>query len=242
MTGEVVDAATKHEFSGARAYRSRREFARLLCRRKRVLHVGCVDAGYYATHLAQKRFLHDDLVEVSAGVLGVDVDVEGIARMLADGYSDVFVLDITTTQGRLELLPRLESLGRLDVILCGEVIEHVPSPIELMRGLLELSRLTGAEVVVTTPNPFYWGRFVEAIFRRETVHPDHNAYLSAANLKTLARKAGGASELDCDFYENHASSSLRRAFKHGVSQLMPCLSDGVIARFRWNASNSRPGA
>jgi uncharacterized UPF0146 family protein len=201
------------------------------------LHVGCVDVGFYETHLAQDRFLHDDLLEAAARVVGVDVDAAGVARMLRDGYTDVFVVDITTREGRSELRGMLGAPPELDVILCGEVIEHVSSPLDLVRGLLDVSRTTGAEIVITTPNPFYWGRFVEAIFRRETVHPDHNAYLSAANLKALARKAGGASELTCDFYENHSSSSLRSLLKHGISRVLPCLADGVIVRFRGTPAN-----
>jgi hypothetical protein len=152
--------------------------------------------------------------------------------MVGDGYSDVWVIDITTEQGRTDVTRLLGPSGLLDIVLCGEVIEHVQNTVDLMRGLVELSRVTKAEIVITTPNPFYWGRFVEAVLGRETVHPDHNAYLSAANLKALARKAGGATDLECNFYENHGTSRLLGLVKHGVSRLVPCLADGVIARFR----------
>jgi hypothetical protein len=175
--------------------------------------------------------LQDDLLAVASRVVGVDVDVAGISQMRADGYTDVHVLNIAEEAGRRVLQDLFGSSAPPEVVVCGEVIEHVDNPIQFVSGLIQFSQVTGAQFVITTPNPFYWGRFTQALRSREVVHPDHNAYLSLANLEAIVRKAGGATQLEFSFYENHGSTGMKSLVKRSISRAFPCLADGVIARF-----------
>jgi 2-polyprenyl-3-methyl-5-hydroxy-6-metoxy-1,4-benzoquinol methylase len=176
-------------------------------------------------------------MEVAANTIGVDIDADGLDRMRADGYSNLVVADIAKEIDRAKLVPIATAQGGLDWIVCGEVIEHVFDQLSLVRGLLVLSQATGASIVLTTPNPFYWGRFAAAARRRETVHPDHTAYISAGVLESLVRRAGQVEYLTIDFYTNPSPSLFTRIAKNAIAGAFPCVADGIIAR--WKATTQR---
>ncbi len=99
----------------------------------RVLEVGC-SVGHVTEHL------------IAAGntVVGVEIDPDAAAQA-SEWAETVHVLDLD-----IELLSAVES-GRFDVILLGDVIEHLRDPIPVMRDLLTLLADDG-RVIVSVPN------------------------------------------------------------------------------------------
>jgi 2-polyprenyl-3-methyl-5-hydroxy-6-metoxy-1,4-benzoquinol methylase len=186
-----------------------------------------VDAGFYEFHSANGRLLHAELCKVAQRVIGVDVDASGIEVMRRDGFQDIVLADITESDGRAAVLRAATEVNGIDVIICGETIEHVPDVVRFMSGVLAISRAATAEVILTTPNPFYFRNFLNAALGVEVVHPDHNAYLSAANLRTLVRKAGGATDVRVEYYTNLSERSWRARMKSLLGSWFPMLADGV---------------
>jgi len=229
---EIQSEEMRNNFRDARCYASRVRALVRACAGKRVIHIGCVDSGFYQRHSEDGRLLHAELCRVAQQVVGVDVDRAGIEVMRKDGFQRLVVADITEVIGREAVLAAAAEFDGTALIICGETIEHVPDPLRFMSGVLEISRGTGAEVILTTPNPFYLSNFVNAVRGVEVVHPDHNAYLSAANLKTLIRKAGGASECRVDYYTNPSQHRWRARIKTLLTARFPMLADGVLMTLR----------
>src|SRR6266508_3217259 len=93
---------------------------------KTILHIGCVGP------------LHEALLKVCTRAYGIDQEY---AR-----YRDYFRLDVETMRSPL---PRCDGV---EVVLLGEVLEHLVSPGALLQKVRE--GYPGCEVVITVPNCF----------------------------------------------------------------------------------------
>ncbi len=174
-----------------------------LCRGQRVLHLGCTNSPYTAQSLADGSLLHLRLQEVAAELWGVDNDDEALETLAVGGVANLIKADLEQLdkadleqldEGGLEQLDKGETSSRFDVILAGEVIEHLSNP-----GLFLASarRLMDARtrLVLTTVNAYCAMRFVRYAMRgrggrAEPVHPDHVAYYSYATIRVLLDRHG----------------------------------------------------
>jgi SAM-dependent methyltransferase len=146
-----------------------------------VAHLGCADSPYTAELLASGRLLHTRLVRV-ARVTGFDVDPDGLELLRRALPAERFVLaDVTAG------VPE-EERGRYDLVIAGEVLEHVPDADSFLRGCAPLLA-PGGRLCVTVPNACSPKIGVRALFGRESVHPDHRVYYGP---RTLARTLEGA--------------------------------------------------
>ncbi len=152
------------------------------CRGRRVLHIGCVDAGMMEHRQAEGGFLHFHINQVARRAIGVDVDDAGLAVMRDQGY-EVQRLDLETD---FELLRELSE--QVDVIVIPEVLEHLNNP-GLALGNLHRTGFDG-DIMITVPNAFSFRAFTALPQFQELVHPDHNYWFSPTTLKTLLIKTG----------------------------------------------------
>lgn len=159
---------------------NRKAFTVDFCRGKRVLHVGCVDAGIMDQRISEGNFLHYQIDQVAAATIGVDLDAEGIARLRQENY-EVYTLDLERDCERLKQLS-----SRVDVIVIPEVLEHLDN-IGLALDNLDNSGFDG-DILITTPNAFSYRTSVLLAQNVELVHPDHNCYFSVTTLTTLLEK------------------------------------------------------
>jgi 2-polyprenyl-3-methyl-5-hydroxy-6-metoxy-1,4-benzoquinol methylase len=147
-----------------------------LVRGKDVLDIGVVD--HFAESRSKKDWLHHRVAQSAASVLGLDILPQEVARLNAAGYR-VLLMDFS------EQVPA----GCFDIVLCGEVIEHVPSPQKLFRSAREVLR-PGGRFVLTTPNPYFMRRIVNALRGKTTESVDHIALLAPANIAEMAMREG----------------------------------------------------
>jgi 2-polyprenyl-3-methyl-5-hydroxy-6-metoxy-1,4-benzoquinol methylase len=112
----------------------------------RVLDVGC-SSGYLARRL----------VERGGTVVGIDVD-EQAAEEARDVCEQVLVGDVETIE-----LPFEDA--SFDVVLCGDVIEHLRRPDAFLRRMRPLIR-PGGRLVLTTPNIANWSIRLALLFGR----------------------------------------------------------------------------
>lgn len=142
-----------------------------LVRGRKLLDVGVVD------HFVDSgQHLHRQLAHVAAESLGVDLLKEGIEALRRDGFN-ARVCDIT--QERIE--------GLFDVIVAGEVIEHLGSPEAVFRlGQRNLSN--GGRLVLTTPNPYYLSRIRDALQGRSRENADHVSLWSPSGIAEMAER------------------------------------------------------
>jgi 2-polyprenyl-3-methyl-5-hydroxy-6-metoxy-1,4-benzoquinol methylase len=118
---------------------------------KTVLDVGCVEHSA-ATQEQLDTFLHKNLRRSASRVVGLDFNEQGVAELNRRGYEVVCGDAMTVDVGE-----------RFDIVIAGEIIEHVENPGGLIRNLKKHLK-PGGLLVVTTPNPFYVLHFAEMLF------------------------------------------------------------------------------
>lgn len=156
------------------------------CRGKRVLHVGCADVPLTRRRLQDGTLLYSMIDKVAAIQYGIDLSAEGIQLLREKGYRNLAVAnveDIAVTQvfGPVEF----------DVILAGEIIEHLSNPGLFLESINPLLRSPSSRLLLTTVNAYCAYRFVHALLTGgEKVHPDHVSYFSRSTLIGLLNRYG----------------------------------------------------
>jgi len=117
-------------------------------RGKRILDVGC---GSGATGKALKA-------QGALEVIGLELDPDA-ARRAAESLDQVLVGDVT--QIELDFPP-----GHFDIILCLDVLEHLPYPEDALRRLVPLLSSEG-RFVVSLPNMRYAGSLKKLIWEAD---------------------------------------------------------------------------
>ena len=209
------------------------DFLRRLCAGRSVLHLGCTNWPYMDVSSADDRFLHPVLMQSAREVWGIDADKAGLDAMREQGVPNLL-------EGDLEALERLPLDKTFDVIVAGEVIEHLSNPGLFLAGVQRFMR-KDTDLVVTTVNAFCGFRAAVYAIRgkggiSEPVHPDHVAYYSYSTLGHIGRRAGLRMR-EFAFYDlgNEHRPVTRRSISLINDVLVtfaPQLADGVIGIFQ----------
>lgn len=151
-------------------------------RGRKVLDVGCVSHNFHFASGGRGNWLHQHIVDVAAECVGTDFDEVGVKEMQAAGY-DVVRADITGDIGALR------ERGPFEVIIAGEIIEHLASPQGLLERCAELLA-PGGKLVLTTPNPFAPRRVRMGALGLTWENVDHVVYLFPSGIAEMADRAG----------------------------------------------------
>jgi len=152
---------------------------------KRVLHVGCVDAGVLSQRHARGELMHQRLAAVAGDLWGMDVDTDGIDFLRAHSFDHLFTGDICTSDAWAQLDGRT-----FDVILASEVVEHLMDVGAFLRNVQRAMRPDHTELIITVPNAFRVSTLLRLLRGEEFVHPDHNYWFSYVTATNLLRKSG----------------------------------------------------
>jgi SAM-dependent methyltransferase len=145
----------------------------------RVLDVGCA-TGYLAAELTRR----------GCSVTGVEADPD-VAERARTHCEAVVVGDVEDGAWRGELA----ALAPFDVVLCGDVLEHLRDPWSALRGLAALA-VPGGKVVLSVPNVAHWtGR--RAVARGRFEYAEHGLFdrthlrfFTRESARDLAQSAG----------------------------------------------------
>lgn len=211
----------------------RADFITHICTGKKVLHLGCANYPYTVAALEEKMLLHSDLNEIASELHGFDYDREGLDILAEHGFTNLH-------QGDLEKLELLEIDETFDVILAGEIIEHLNNPGLFLQGV---QRFMGQDSVLllTTINAYCGMRFLYYGARgkrgiAEPVHPDHVAYYSYSTLKLLLERHN-IEVVEFAFYDlgkEHRPHTpwFLKAVNDLCVRLAPQWADGILALCR----------
>jgi SAM-dependent methyltransferase len=204
---------------------------------QRVIHVGFVDEHLLPGHLAAGNWLHARMAEVASSLVGLDIAEDSVAWAREEG-SEVYCVDA-------QMPEQVEALGleAADVVVAGEVIEHLDSPGPFLLAMHLLVR-PGGRLVVTTPNAYRPLNSLVPVSGSELVHPDHTAWHSPHTLRNLLERSGWE-VVESGYYQNAGERlprgrGVRRYLEgaaanavHGLSgrvaRFIPSWSDGLIA-------------
>ncbi|MBN1874332.1 MAG: methyltransferase domain-containing protein, partial [Anaerolineae bacterium] len=155
------------------------------CQNKRVLHLGCVDAGLLHARFQDEVLMHQKLAAVASELWGVDVDEECIDFLREHGFQNLMVGDIC----QLEQTALLREKN-FDVIVASEVLEHVNNPGQFLDTVRALMSLPEAQFIVSVPNAFRIDNLLWMFRKTEYIHPDHNYWFSYYTITNLLNKNG----------------------------------------------------
>jgi 2-polyprenyl-3-methyl-5-hydroxy-6-metoxy-1,4-benzoquinol methylase len=134
-----------------RSYVSRWDFILERCQKKRVLHLGCIgmterSIADKALAMCERRVLHPLIKQVAADVIGVDKDEAAVMQLYRLGWHEIIAADVANLQD-------LRLGNDFDVIVCGDLIEHLSDPgcmLDAVRSCMQ----PRTELLITTPNAF----------------------------------------------------------------------------------------
>lgn len=209
------------------------------CRGKSVLHLGCTNYPYTEEAIEGGDFLHFELEKVAKQVSGLDSDAASLEMLTTRGSENLVT-------GDLENLSASDLDKTFDIVLAGEVIEHLSNPGLFLNGVKQF--MDGStRLIVTTVNAYAGVRFFRYGLRGkrgrvEPVHPDHVAYYSYATLKLSIERYGLHVEqfLFYDVGREHRPHNrwIINLINDISVRIAPQWADGVIAVCRLDENGS----
>ncbi|MDE2156065.1 MAG: methyltransferase domain-containing protein [Xanthomonadaceae bacterium] len=206
------------------------------CTGKGVLDIGCFDETALEKR-GTEHWLHGRILQTANEVFGIDISDKIPPEGVVTGANGR-ILRRDAAKLDLDGIPA----GQIQVIVAGEFIEHIESPMAFFREVKQ--KLGGRELIISTPNGVCFANTLMGIIGREVQHPDHLHNLTYKTLNTQCQRAGFESWeiIPYRFYATEmilASTGAKRMFVklvqaciRGVERCFPLLSFGYIARIR----------
>jgi SAM-dependent methyltransferase len=145
---------------------------------RRVVHIGFVDAGCQTLNEQSGAWLHEHLARTASELIGLDLHPAGVPHARRRGY-DAHAVDCRDIEA-----VRALGLPPADLVVAGEVIEHLDDPGSFLDGLHALVA-PGGLLVVTTPNASGLVNAAALLGNLEVNHPDHVALYTCTTLDTM---------------------------------------------------------
>lgn len=156
------------------------EFLEDRCRDRLVLDIGCV--AHDIERMQSPQWLHRRIAAVARRCVGVDVLLEGVTAMQSRGY-EVVHHDLGNGLGPLA------DIAPFDVIVAGELIEHVEA-IDMLFSVARDALGRDGQLIITTPNPYAPHRVRAAQLGIVWENVDHILYAFPSGIAELAERHG----------------------------------------------------
>jgi SAM-dependent methyltransferase len=153
-------------------------YLKLVCDGLSVLDIGVVEHNH--SRMESPDWKHAVIRIAARRTVGIDVIPELVEELVAQGM-DVRLCDATSD----------DDLGeRFQVVHIGDVIEHVDSPVAMMKFAARHLEL-GGKVIVRTPNPFYF-EHVHSVKRNGTdvSNLEHVCWVTPTHMLEIGRRSG----------------------------------------------------
>jgi 2-polyprenyl-3-methyl-5-hydroxy-6-metoxy-1,4-benzoquinol methylase len=202
-----------------------------ICRGRHVLHIGCVGFTDLKTSdrvASAKQSLHYALTKC-ARTIGVDYSEESIQYLSENGIFDNIVY------GNAEKLQELRLTPGFDVIVAGDIIEHLSNPGRMLDGIHALCR-ADTLVVITTPHAFGLLTFLRHLSNRFVEGREHVFTMNMQNLINLADRHGFEVLELATCYQDHATKSLLFKVGRDIFNRFPRLGGTLFAVFHPRAT------
>lgn len=187
-----------------------------------VLDLGCFDE----TALLKRgsgAWLHEEMARTARSVTGIDSSPKVPAAGLRTGdNSSIHRGDI------MDLAQMKELLGEPDLLVAGEVIEHLADTPRFFAGLK--AQFAGREMIATTPNATSLTNAGLALLGRESCHPDHLQVYSYKTLNTLCQRAGFEAWEIRPYHVSYGEMILR---SQGLKRLVVRSVESIVNALEW---------
>ena len=144
---------------------------------KSCLDIGAIEHDLSFTELPTWK--HKLVAQTSSHVVGIDILEEYIEVLRQRGF-DIRFCDATSDT----------FLGEtFDIVIIGDVIEHVDNPVSLIRFSLRHLNQDGF-IIVKTPNPYFFDHIKKYLKGKSFVNAEHIAWFTPTMALEIARRAG----------------------------------------------------
>jgi 2-polyprenyl-3-methyl-5-hydroxy-6-metoxy-1,4-benzoquinol methylase len=180
-----VKNALHEGFSG---YESKEDLLVRFAGNKQVLHlgaVGCTEGTTAQKVAAAASSIHAFLSRIST-CIGVDIDEEAV-RALVTGrvFDNLIIADVEKL--RRDDIP----LQSIDVVVAGDVVEHLSNPGLMLDALRQMSE-PSTRLLLTTPNALGLPIFVRYSMGKSVDGHDHTFSFNRFTLENLLKRHGWA--------------------------------------------------
>jgi 2-polyprenyl-3-methyl-5-hydroxy-6-metoxy-1,4-benzoquinol methylase len=205
-------------------YHAKHEAILSRCQGKRVLHLGCVGNNDYSTEhkvAASPSTLHMKLSGI-ADVTGVDISGDAVEEYRKSGICDNILVGDVEKLGELHLNPEF------DLVVVGDLIEHLSNPGHMLDGVRALCR-KDTKVILTTPHAFGLAPFLRHLTGKFREGQQHVMTFNAQNLRNLIERHGFRIEEHGTCYQSEsADGSLAFALGKRLFEAFPKLGGTLI--------------
>jgi hypothetical protein len=157
-----------------------------ICAGRRVLDLGAMDETAWQAKRGTGTWLHEEISRTALEVVGFDNSPLVPAHGLQTAANAVIRRgDVSDPAGIVAALA-----SRPEVIVAGELLEHLENPLQFLKSFAACAPLAGATLVLTTPNSTALHNVLIGLVRRESTHHDHLCIFSYKTLATLCTRAG----------------------------------------------------
>jgi hypothetical protein len=202
------------------------EFIAAACSGCRVLDLGAMDETAWQAKRGRGTWLHEEISRTALCVDGVDNSALIPAEGLRTGPNSIIrrgdIADPERLVAELETPP--------DVVVAGELIEHVESPLQFLKRMAAISSLSGKTLIVSTPNATALHNVLVALARRESTHHDHLCILSYKTLTTLCTRAGFSEWELTPYFARFTEMQERHS---GVARFAVGAAESTVNVFEW---------
>jgi len=196
------------------------------CDRARVLDLGAMDETAWQKKRGRGTWLHEEIAKSALRVDGIDssalVPAEGLRTA---PNACIRRGDITDPAGLVAALGEAP-----DVVVAGELIEHLDNPLQFLQRLAHIERISGKTLILSTPNATALHNVLIALARRESTHQDHLCVLSYKTLTSLCRRAGFRSWEIIPYFARFTEMEERQ---RGLGRLAVRLAERIVNLFEW---------
>lgn len=142
----------------------------------KILDLGCVQ--HSVEKASNDDWVHGELYDIGDEVVGLDFQKEEIEKLQDRGYNVV--------HGDAE---NLDFDEQFDVVVAGELIEHLSNVGDFLDGVREHLPPDG-ELIMTTPNPWAFHRFKQALFGGVYCNEEHTCWFDERTLRQVLDRHG----------------------------------------------------
>ena len=166
-----------------------------LCKNKSVLHLGFIQHSHlYEKLIKERRWLHQKISTVAKTLVGFDYLAKEIETIKTKYGYECYFADVMK-------LYEVNLNKHFDVIVCGELIEHIENPGLMLDGIKRFMNYKTI-LIITTPNPWSKKRIhliKSGHLEAEWINKEHVAWYSYETLKQLLERKG-YKEIRYDYY------------------------------------------
>lgn len=201
-------------------------FIAAACAHLRVLDLGAMDETAWQAKRGRGTWLHE---EISRAALQVD-GIDNSALVPAEGLRTA--PNATIRRGEVGDPERIVAAldGIPDVVVAGELIEHLENPLQFLRRFAGIRPLSGKTLILTTPNATALHNVLIGLARRESMHHDHLCVLSYKTLTTLCMRAGFVRWEIIPYFARFTEMQERHA---GVTRLAVLAAERIVNALEW---------